>query len=121
MLTAAAPSEIGHSFDSQGSQKHTKGVEETVVDCCGFREGAHLALLEEDAGNNLVEQADQAKHGVVRQMLLCKLALHMPRSCQNPVKFLVALATSQFVLCTELHARVASVGPIHCTHFLLSS
>lgn len=37
---------------------------------------ADLALLEQNTGDDLVEEADQAEHGVVRQVLLRKLPLH---------------------------------------------
>ncbi len=37
---------------------------------------ADLALLEQHAGHDLVEEADKAEHGVVWQVLLCKLPLH---------------------------------------------
>ena len=36
---------------------------------------AHLALLKQHPGYNLVEEADKAEHGVVRQVLLRKLPL----------------------------------------------
>jgi hypothetical protein len=73
--------------------------------------GAHLALLEEHAGDNLVEQADQAEHGVIRQMLLSKLALRMPTSYQDPVEFVVALAASHSVLCAaEMPTHKSTAG-----------
>lgn len=36
---------------------------------------AHLALLRQHAWHDLVEEADQLEHGVVRQMLLRKFPL----------------------------------------------
>jgi hypothetical protein len=46
--------------------------------------GAHLALLEEHARDDLIEQADQAEHGVVWQVFLRKFALCKPELRQIP-------------------------------------
>ena len=85
--TAAEPSKIGHSLTRHSSQDVQKGWRRPWLPVAGSGTGAYLALLEEHTGDNLIEQADQAEHGVIRQVLLCKFALRMPTSYWDPVLF----------------------------------
>ena len=60
------------------------------------REGhADLALLKQHSGHDLVEQADQAKHGVVWQVLLRKLPLHSSMHTSFTVLAFQAFITTQ--------------------------
>ena len=45
------------------------------VTTVGQASSAHLALLKQHSGDDLIEEADKAEHGVVRQVLLRKLPL----------------------------------------------
>lgn len=50
--------------------------------------GVYLSSFEQDSWNDFVQQTHQLEHGVLRQMLLCKLSLQSgPPGVEMPILF----------------------------------
>lgn len=80
---------------------------------------ADLALLQQHAGHDLVEEADQAEHGVVWQVLLCKLPLHSIQQTQvilcriSDPAFETGYKSNSLVLGRAFESNFVKVPPAH--------